>query len=350
VGTRYGGSIGAAAGSTFKAFTAAAAIEQGLDPTERIVSPQRAEFKDFENCDTGAKFPPFFLNNSTGSGTFNMFQGTAFSVNTYFMALEKKTGICRPAEIAEELGLSSGDGSPLRRVPTFTLGTTEVTPLGMASAYGTFGNNGVRCPPIVITRVTDRDGKDLSVPRTECEQVLPRSVAQSVTVLLKGVIDGPLPGRTGQRMSLGRDAAGKTGTINDSAAVWFVGYTPDLAAAVATYDPRGNKFGMKNITIGGRYYDQVFGSTLPGPIWKMAMLTALEGTPATKFDLRAAADFAAKAVPPKPTFAPTPTVSASPDASPTAGGTPSPAPSGTPAPTPTATPTPTPKPSSTKKP
>jgi membrane peptidoglycan carboxypeptidase len=350
VGTRFGGSIGAAAGSTFKAFTAAAAIEQGLDPTERIVSPQRAKFEGFENCDTGAKFPPFFLNNSTGSGTFNMFQGTAYSVNTYFMALEKKTGICRPAEIAEELGLTSGDGSPLRRVPTFTLGTTEVTPMGMASAYGTFGNNGVRCPPVVITRVTDRDGKDLSVPRSECEQVLPRSVAQSVTVLLKGVIDGPLPGRTGQKMSLGRDAAGKTGTINDSAAVWFVGYTPDLAAAVATYDPRGNKFGMKNITIGGRYYDQVFGSTLPGPIWKMAMLAALEGTPATKFDLRAAAAFAAKAVPPKPTITATPTVSGSPDASPTAGGTPSPAPSGTPAPTPTTTPAPTPKPSSTKKP
>ena len=71
-------------------------------------------------------------------------------------------------------------------------------------------------------------------------------------------------------------AAGKTGTINNSAAVWFAGYTPDLAAAVWTGDPRGG-YGhpMQNVTINGRYYSQVFGSTLPGPIWKQAMSAAL---------------------------------------------------------------------------
>ena len=82
-------------------------------------------------------------------------------------------------------------------------------------------------------------------------------------------------------MSLGRDAAGKTGTTNDSASVWFVGFTPDLSAAVATWDPRGNarKYAMKNLTIGGHYFGQVFGSTLPGPIWKRAMLAALAAGP-----------------------------------------------------------------------
>jgi len=346
VGTQMGGSIGAQAGSTFKAFTLAAAFEKRLDPYEKIVSPQRRKFEGFTNCTDGATFPPFFLNNSTGSGTFNMFQGAAFSVNTYFMALEQKTGICRPAELAEAMGLRSGDGSPLQRVPTFTLGTTEVTPLGMASAYSVLANHGVRCVPVAIAQVTDRNGKDLPIPKANCEQVIEREIADSVTAILKGVIDGPIQGRTGAKMSLGRDAAGKTGTINDSAAVWFVGYTPDLAAAVATYDPRGGYgFPMKNITIGGRYFPQVFGSSLPGPIWKMAMLAALADTPASPFVLRTYENLN------PPTESPSPSVSASPSvtATPTDTGTPSPSPSATsPSPSPSTTPSPSPSPTKGK--
>jgi len=339
-----GGSLGAQAGSTFKAFTLAAAFEKGIDPFEKVVSPPRKTFDGFTNCKTGAPFDPYSVGNSTGSGTFDMFQGTAYSVNTYFMALQQKTGQCRPAEIAEELGATRGDGKKLLRVPSFTLGTNEVTPLGMAASYGVFAANGVKCQPVAIARVTDRDGKDLTVPRANCEQVMRPRVAASVTVMLKGVIDGPLPGRTGQAMSLGRDAAGKTGTNNDSSAVWFVGYTPDVSAAVVTYDPRGGyKFPMKNIVIGGRYFDQVFGSTLPGPIWKMAMLSALEGVPPTKFNLTSAGDLAVRATAkPTPTASPSPTVSASPSA--TGGPAPSPSPTSTPKPTPT----PTPSPSSTK--
>ncbi len=326
VGTSMGGSIGAQAGSTFKAFTLAAAMEKRINPLEKIVSPPRKTFDGFVNCKTGAEYEPYSVGNSTGSGTFNMLQGTAFSVNTYFMALEQKTGNCRPAEIAAELGLTKGNGDPLFDGPSFTLGTSEVTPLGMSSAYSVFANHGVRCQPIAISQVTDRDGKDLPIPKADCQQVIDRRVADSVAVILKGVIDGPIQGRTGAPMTLGRDAAGKTGTTNDSAAVWFVGFTPDVAAAVATYDPRGQyKYPMKNIRIGGTYFGQVFGSTLPGPIWKQAMLGALDGVPPTRFDLRIYDSLVAA------TASPTPT-SSSPTASPTdsASGSPSSSPSGKP--------------------
>jgi membrane peptidoglycan carboxypeptidase len=111
-------------------------------------------------------------------------------------------------------------------------------------------------------------------------------VADSTTAVLAGVIDGPVKGRTGQAMDLGRPAAGKTGTTDSSAAVWFVGYTPDMAAAVWVGDPRGGqKYPMKGVTINGRYYSQVFGSTMPGPIWRDALIGALEGTPETPWDL-----------------------------------------------------------------
>ena len=174
--------------------------------------------------------------------------------------------------------------------------------MAMASAYSTFANHGVRCNPVAILAVTDRDGKSLPIPKSSCVRVLDRTIADSVTSILSQVIDGPLPGRTGRVMSLGRDAAGKTGTTNKSASVWFVGFTPDLSAAVATWDPRGNadKYAMRNLTIGGRYYAQVFGSTLPGPIWREAMLAALAPTPATKFDLQTVDGLGTYSPPPPP--------------------------------------------------
>ena len=87
-------------------------------------------------------------------------------------------------------------------------------------------------------------------------------------------------------MSLGRPAGGKTGTTNESAAVWFVGMTPDLAAAVWVGDPRGgNRYPMKNIEINETFYRQVFGSSIPGPIWREAMTGALDGTPPKSFNL-----------------------------------------------------------------
>ena len=286
VGTKYGGSLGAQSGSTFKVFTLAAALEKGISPYEKIESPQNRTFRGFRNCTSGVEYPPYNVNNSTGAGTFNMLQGTSFSINTYFMALEKRTGLCRapPSRRVDGPAPATATASTGSLLHT---GHRQRDPAAVAEAYATFANHGEHCDSVAITRVTDRDGAELKVPAANCSRVIPREIADSVTAILSQVIDGPLAGRTGAAMSLGRDAAGKTGTINNSAAVWFAGFTPDLAAAVWTGDPRGG-YGhpMQNVTINGRYYSQVFGSTLPGPIWKQAMSAALEGTPPTKFDLR----------------------------------------------------------------
>jgi membrane carboxypeptidase/penicillin-binding protein len=100
------------------------------------------------------------------------------------------------------------------------------------------------------------------------------------------VISG-FPGSTGAGLAIGRDAAGKTGTTNDSAAVWFSGYTPDLEATVWVGDPRGGyRFPMQNLEINGRFYEDVFGSTLPGPIWRQSMINALKDVPRHKFKLK----------------------------------------------------------------
>ncbi len=282
-----GGTIGMQAGSTFKIFTLAAALEAGISPYEPIDSPSPATFEGFVNCDTGVSFPTVTVNNSTTSGFLTMAQATAFSTNTYFMAIEERTGICRVAEIAESMGVYTGSGDELPRVPTLTLGVAEVTPLAMANAYATFSAHGVHCEPRSILEVRDRNQKRLPVPEEKCTQVIDRPVADSVTELLSGVVDGPIAGRTGSRMSLApQPVAGKTGTTNESAAVWFAGYTPHVAAAVWIGDPRGGfAHPLKDITINGTYYEQVFGGTLAGPIWKASMEAALADKPIEGFVL-----------------------------------------------------------------
>jgi membrane peptidoglycan carboxypeptidase len=284
----HGGTIGMQAGSTFKVFTLAAALEAGISPTEYISSPSPNTFEGFVNCETGVPFEPVTVRNSTGQGSFDMARATAYSINTYFMALEERTGLCRPAEIAESMGVFLGSGDPLLRVPSFTLGTMEVTPIAMANAYATFAAHGMYCKPRSILEIRDRDNRSIAVPPKQCQRVLSQDVADGVTALLTGVVDGYISGRTGQAMSLeDRPAAGKTGTTNESAAVWFAGFTPDIAATVWVGDPRGGfAHPMKDITIAGKYYSQVFGSTLPGPIWKQAMTAASLGTKPTEFTLQ----------------------------------------------------------------
>ena len=295
-----GGTMGMQAGSTFKVFTLAAALEAGISPSEYISAPSPATFNNFVNCETGVPFEPVTVRNSTTSGTLNMPQATAYSTNTYFMALEERVGICRTVDIAESLGVTLGNGNPLLRVPSFTLGTMEVSPLAVANAYATFAAHGRYCEPVSIIEIRDRDGARLPVPDGNCQQILDRAVADGVTYMLNGVVDGNISGRTGAAMSLGdRPVAGKTGTTNESAAVWFAGYTPQVASAVWVGDPRGGfAFPLKDITINGTYYRQVFGGTFPGPIWKESMQIASANLPIVDFDLRT--QFTAPAFTPRP--------------------------------------------------
>lgn len=302
-----GGTLGMQAGSTFKIFTLAAALEAGISPNEYISAPSPASFDGFVNCDTGIPFDTVTVRNSTTSGTLNMAQATAYSTNTYFMAIEERTGICRPVDIAESLGVTLGNGDPLLRVPSFTLGSMEVSPLAVANAYATFAAHGRYCEPVSILEIRDRDGARLPAPTGNCTQILDRSVADGVAEMLIGVVDGPLSGRTGAAMSLGdRPSAGKTGTTNESAAVWYAGFTPQLAAAVWVGDPRGGfAFPLKDVTINGNYYSQVFGGTLPGPIFRESMLAALADKPIATFDLRTNFTVPTYTPAPEPSAAPT---------------------------------------------
>lgn len=277
-----GGTIGFQSGSSFKPFTLASALTQGMSPYTSIYSPGIATFSGFQDCD-GYSFGSWTVKNASigEAGTFDMYSGTAMSVNTFFVGLEKMTGLCQQAQIAEALGVRRGDGEPLNVVPSFVLGANEVVPLDMAGAYAAFANDGVWCKPDPIERITRFDGEDVYTMTPRCTRVLRTDVARQLTTLLHGPVSG---GGTAPNAYFGRDIAGKTGTTDSSAAVWFVGYSPQISAAVWVGDPRGGyKYPLSNVVINGSYYGTVYGATLPAPIWRQAMTGASEGMPYRSF-------------------------------------------------------------------
>lgn len=287
----YGGSSGFPAGSTFKVFTLIAALEDGLPLSLRINSPQTVTVPGFTDCRTGKPLPAYQVSNAGDSeaGNFTMAQATVESVNTYYVQLERRIGLCDPVRVAGQLGVADADGSPLpTNHPSFTLGTDSVSPLTMAEAYATLAAHGNHCDPVAIISVTGADGKRLDIPPPTCEQVVDPKIADTVTSVLTGVIADPKGTAHGVQGIVGRPAAGKTGTVENYAAAWFAGYTPQIAAAVWLGDPRGGfKYPLDHVTIGGQFYPQVYGATVPAPIWAKAMAGALAGQPVVPF---AAAD------------------------------------------------------------
>lgn len=279
----HGASIGMQAGSTFKVFTLAAALDEGMPFGERLMAPRRFQPTGYRNCKGQRVGDTKMLRNSAdgeGGRSFSLLTGTHHSVNTYFLALQKKVGLCDTAEMAERLGMRQASGAALEQFPSFTLGFNTVSPVRMAAAYAAFGARGRYCEPVAIKRITDASGRALEVPSAKCRQAMRQGVADAVNHVLRGVLtDG-----TARGMGIGRPAGGKTGTVDNFSAAWFAGYTPDLAAAVWVGDPRGGyAHPMDGLCMDGRCYGPVFGATIPAPIWHDTMTNALAGRPVRRF-------------------------------------------------------------------
>ena len=284
VDSKYGDSNGFQAGSTFKVFVLAAALEQGLPTSTRFNSPDKIALpqSDFRDC-TGP-YPVYSnweLGNSTGSGSFDMVDGTRKSVNTYYAQLERKTGLCEPYSLAKAMGVDLGDPDR-ERVPSFVLGVADVSPLEMAGAYATFAARGKHCENRPVTQILNRDGKVFKNYPTRCQQVIQESTADTVNSILRGVLE---PGGFGQSLALDKPSAGKTGTINSNRAVWFNGFTPTLATAamIAGATANGNPTTLNSTYVGGRYIGEAFGSTVAGPMWSQAMRAVEDDLPYEDF-------------------------------------------------------------------
>ena len=291
---KYGDAKGFQAGSTFKAFVLAAAINQSIPLTWSVNSPEKMVLRkeDFLDCqDKPYDYGEWPVGNSTSSGVMNMYTGTRLSVNTFYAQLEKKTGLCEPFKLAKEMGIQldhpNGDkklGIPPERVASFVLGVANVSPLEMAEAYATFAGRGFHCDSRPVTSIENSKSKTIREYEEACRQVIPSPVADAVNDVLRGLQE---PGGFGYSQGLGlpMDSAAKTGTINSNMAVWYVGYTPKLATAsmIAGANESGSWVTLNGQSVGGRYVGEAFGSTLAGPMWGDMMDVAATKLPSVDF-------------------------------------------------------------------
>jgi membrane peptidoglycan carboxypeptidase len=256
------GGTGRQSGSAFKPFTLVAALENGI-PIGKVYKASSGQIVD---CTPYG--PPNYravnAGDSSPSGQFaDMHAATAGSINAYFVNLAIDVGPPAIVEAAERMGIES----PLEPFCSITLGTSEVTPLEMANAFGTLANEGVHCEPFAITRATAPSGKVLLRQKQgHCEQAVDREVADDVAGLLRLVVSEG----TGTAANLGQwPVFGKTGTTNDSADVWFSGCTRQICAATWVGHPSAR------VPMPGAY-----GGTVAAPIWHDFMLVAMKGLPA----------------------------------------------------------------------
>jgi penicillin-binding protein 1A len=239
-------------GSTFKTFVLSTAIKQGIDPysTYYASKPLDLYLPQWGHW-TVATADEGYL------GTVNLQQATVASDNTVFAQLDLDVGPKAVANTAKAMGITTElDGIPAEGLGGLRIG---VSPLEMASAYGTLAAGGVHRKPVAVKKVVFPDGHVERPERARPEQVLSEPAAWEVTRLLQdNITEG-----TGTAAYTGcAGQAGKTGTTDEYTDAWFAGYQPNLSTAVWVGYPESNDISMTSV-----HGLTVFGGTFPAEIW-----------------------------------------------------------------------------------
>jgi penicillin-binding protein 1A len=261
-------------GSSFKPFVYYTAFATGKYSPESIVYDTPVRYRDGSGYYSPKNYAGGF------SGAITIRQALKVSANIPAVKMGKTVGLDKVIQTCRTLGIKS----PLEPVISLPLGATDLAPMEMAGAFATFASNGWQSDfPAVgnasqstitsLVRVSDSKGSvllDHSPTKDNRKQVLDPWAAAQLTSALESVIYGG--GGTGKEAALGRPAAGKTGTTSSERDVWFVGYVPQLSAAIwigkDNYKPLGKG---------------VSGGTYVAPVWRRFMNQALANTPEENF-------------------------------------------------------------------
>src|SRR6476661_352261 len=289
------------AGSTFKIFTAAAAMEMGLGTNATIDVP--AQY-------TSPLVPTAtFKNAGAYPATMTLAQALATSPNTGFVALEDQVGLQKVADMAVKLGmrgysLDAGQVDPAfagagtdytaqvsaQKMASFTLGVSPVSPLELANVGATLDSDGKWCPPTPIDTITDRNGKFVTWNKTSCDQAVPADLARTLSVAMEGDLTG---GGTSAASAAAAGwtwtAAGKTGTTQEYKSSAYLGFTPEMSASVVLWDSEPRPQSICRDPIRTCSSDEalagngVSGGSVPAATWFATMKPLKNGQPDTFF-------------------------------------------------------------------
>jgi penicillin-binding protein 1A len=245
-------------GSSFKPFVYYTAFASGRYSPASSIEDTPVSYPDGYRYYSPRNYDGSFM------GSISIRTALEMSRNVPAVKLGQAVGVNQVIEVCRTLGIES----PMSAVISLPLGAVDLTPMEMAGAYATFANNGWHSEPTFIVQVTDSSGNVLLDNTPRPQLVLDPWATAALTDVLQGVIARG----TGKRAQIGRPAAGKTGTTDSQRDVWFVGYVPQLSAAVwignDNYSPMGSG---------------AAGGTYAAPVWRDFMTRALANEPVEYF-------------------------------------------------------------------
>ncbi|HUL99782.1 MAG TPA: transglycosylase/D,D-transpeptidase PonA2, partial [Mycobacterium sp.] len=284
--------VGDGAGSIFKIFTTAAALEMGMGINAQLEVPGRFEAKGMGSG--GARGCPketWCVQNDGGyRGSMNVTEALATSPNTAFARLIQLIGVPRAVDMAVKLGLRSyaqpgtaraydpesneslADFVKRQNLGSFTLGPLELNPLELSNVAATLASGGVWCPPNPIAEVIDRHGNPVPITTENCEQVVPEGLANTLANAMSkdDQGNGTAAGAAG---SVGWDLpmSGKTGTTEAHRSSGFVGFTNNYAAAVYIFDDSAEPTDLCSFPLRQCGSGNLYGGNEPARTWFAAM-------------------------------------------------------------------------------
>ncbi len=290
------------AGSVYKVFTAAAALEEGMGIDNVVPGPSSYTSVKFSNGTN-----PYTVGNAegVGAGARSIRKALATSPNTSFVILEERAGLDDTVDMAARLGmrrtLNHHDlaGIPMaserarertqaeeikqRKIGAFTLGFSPTSPLELSNVAATLMSGGVWCPPTPIKEIRDRHGNRVSITEPPCEQAVDRELADAMVVGMSDDTTSGTAARAASATGWDRPTAAKTGTTETFASAAFIGATPQFAGAALTFIDRPPSWRGAGICLGGTPSvcgsGNIYGGTVPAKTWMRAMKQAHEGMP-----------------------------------------------------------------------
>jgi membrane peptidoglycan carboxypeptidase len=244
----YGGSAGFQPGSTYKTFTLIDWLEKGHGLYEIVDgSPRTLPPGALKACGQPAAGWQVGNDEANEGGYQTVMQATARSVNGAYASMAEDLDLCQIRDVAKSLDVHRADGTDLQTNPSSVLGTNEIAPLTMATAYAGIANGGKVCSAVAIDHITTASGEEVPAPKTQCQQSIPSSVATATGYALHGVLTGngtaaADAGATGSAWGFA-----KTGTTDEAKSTWVVGGTTKVVSAVWVGNVNAQKTNLRQV-------------------------------------------------------------------------------------------------------